>query len=306
MNKTIEPDRQFVDKLEWQLATEYRRINRRRSPNRVSVPRPIVAFALAAGVLLTGVAAIKAADYVHDAWRKKIEVARAETEVLLQQARLDSGREMAERTKALAAKGLVRQEEYQHLKIGQERAVLDLERSRLNLEEVKRSGGAPRDELYAPFVGGRDFVSERLALESRKVELDIELLAEQLKRLEDLHEKALVGAEEPEAVEKEIASRKARIDEIGQRLELRKRFLDAKISAREVEIADRLAVAEANLSAAQSRVDVLAAQMNRLQALQAEGIVSPTETVGMRYGLDSARAELKLAALEVEILKKAL
>jgi hypothetical protein len=99
VNKAFEPDRQFVDRLEWQLAAEYRRINRRRSSERVAVPRPVLAFALAAGVLLTGVAAIKAADFVHDAWRKKIEVARAETDVLLQQARLESGREMAERTR---------------------------------------------------------------------------------------------------------------------------------------------------------------------------------------------------------------
>jgi multidrug resistance efflux pump len=192
------------------------------------------------------------------------------------------------------------------LKIGQERAALDLERSRLNLEEVRHSGVSPRNELYAPFVGGRDFVSERLAVETREIELDIRLLAEHLERLKDLREKALVRAEEPDALEKEIVSRRARIDEIGQRLELRKRFLDGKVSARAVEIEGRLAVAEANLRSAQSKVDVLAARMIRLQALQAEGMVSPTETVGMQYALDSARAELKLAALEVDILKKAL
>ena len=40
----------------------------------------------------------------------------------------------------------------------------------LDLEEVKASGEAPRDELYAPVVGGRDFVSERLEIEKRMLE----------------------------------------------------------------------------------------------------------------------------------------
>jgi len=306
VTKATEPDRQFVDRLEWQLTTEYRRMNRRRSAGRVAVPRRMVAFALAAGVLLTGVAAIKAADYIQDAWRKKIEVARAETEVLLQQARLRSGRELAARTEALAAQGLVRQEEYRVLQIGQERAGLDLERSRLNLEEVKHSGVTPRDELYAPFVGGRDFVSERLGIESQEIELGMELLADRLERLKGLREKGLVAGDEPDAVEREITVRKARIGEIVRRLELRKRFVDGKISAREVEIAGRLAVAEASLRSAQSKVETLTEQLERVQALQAEGMVSPTDADGLRSGLDAAQAELKLAALEVDILKKAL
>jgi multidrug resistance efflux pump len=305
MNRTHEPNPQFVERLEWQLATEYRRMTRQRSSGRVAVPRRMVAFAIVAGVLLTGVAAIRAAEFVQDAWRKKIEVARAETEVLLQQARLESGREMAARTETLAAKGLAHQEEYRVLKLGQEQAGLDLERARLNLEEVKRSGVAPRDELYAPFVGGRDFVSERLAVEIKKIELDAELLADRLTRLRGLQEKGLVSRDEPDSAERETAARKGLIDEIAKRLELRKRFVAGRISAREVEIAGRLAVAEANLNSAQSKVESLTKQLERQEALQSERLISPSEAAGLRSVLDTAQAELKLAALEVDILKKA-
>jgi hypothetical protein len=305
MNRTHEPNPQFVERLEWQLATEYRRMKRQRSSGRVAVPRRMVAFAIVAGVLLTGVAAIRAAEFVQDAWRKKIEVARAETEVLLQQARLQSGREMAARTEALAAKGLARQEEYRVLKLGQEQAGLDLERSRLNLEEVKRSGVAPRDELYAPFVGGRDFVSERLAIEIKKIELDMELLADRLARLRGLQEKGLVSRDEPDSAEREIAARKGRIDEIAKQLELRKRFVAGKISAHDVEIAGRLAVAEANLSSAQSKVESLMKQLKRQEALQSERLVSPSEGAGLRSVLDAAQAELRLATLERDVLKRA-
>jgi hypothetical protein len=305
MSKTYEPDRQFVERLEWQLATEYRRMKRQRSSGKVALPRRAVAFALAAGVLLTGVAAIKAAEYVQDTWRKKIEVARAETDVRLQQARLESGREMVSKTEQLAAKGLVRQEEYRILQIGQERAEFGLEGSRLNLEEVKRSGVAPRDELYAPLVGGRDFVSERLGIESKKLALDMELVADRLERLRNLREKRLISGEEPDAVEKEMAVLKCRIDEIDRRLELRKRFIDRKLSALEVEIADRLTAAETNIRSVQLKVDALTEQLKRVQALQAKGMVSSSETAGMHDALDAAQAELRLATLERDVLKRA-
>ncbi len=74
MPKSFEPDGQFVDKLEWQLSSEFRRTSRLKpAAGRVAVPRWVVAFSLVAGVLLMGVAAIKASDSIKGAWRKKIE-----------------------------------------------------------------------------------------------------------------------------------------------------------------------------------------------------------------------------------------
>ena len=80
MPKNLEPDSQFVNRLEWQLASEFRRTDRLKpAAGKVAVPRRWSPSALAAGVLLMGVAATKAADLIKDSWRKKIEVARLET-----------------------------------------------------------------------------------------------------------------------------------------------------------------------------------------------------------------------------------
>ena len=76
MSKRFEPDSQFVDRLEWQLASEFRRREHLRpAPGRVAVPRSVAVIGLAAGVLLLGVAATKAADLIKDSWRKRIEAA---------------------------------------------------------------------------------------------------------------------------------------------------------------------------------------------------------------------------------------
>jgi hypothetical protein len=96
------------------------------------------------------------------------------------------------------------------LKLAVEKAALDLDRSLLNLDEVKASGQAPRDELYAPVLGGRDFVSERMELERKGLELDVEGLQRPLKRFEQLVENGLVERDQLDALQAEIAVRKGR------------------------------------------------------------------------------------------------
>lgn len=305
MTKTYEPDSRFVERLEWQLASEYRRTNRLKPPaGKVAVSRRMVAVALLVGVLTTGVAVIKAAEYIKDSWRKGLEIARVGTEVKLKTAHLESTREMAAGAEKLASVGAIREEESQILKLGVEKAALDLDKSLLNLDEVKASGVAPRDELYAPVLGGRDFVSERLKIQIKDVERDLEVLRSRLDRLKQMVEVGVVSGGDLDPIQAEIVGRKAMIDEAQKRLDLRKRFVAGEITAHDVEIGDRMAVAEKNLHQAQSRVDSLMKQLERSQAQEALGMISTRETSQLRYALDAAQAELKLAALEVDVLGK--
>jgi hypothetical protein len=305
MPKTVEPDTQFVERLEWQLTSELRRRSRlRKAPARIAVPRPAALVAVLAGVLLTGVAAIKAAEFVQDSWRKKIEVARAETEVRLQEVRLESQSGLVAAAEKRAALGLVRQDEYRFLKIDRERAALDLERSQLNLKEVKRSGTAPRDELYAPLVGGRDFVAERLQIERREAERGLQILAARAEQLRERERLGLIAPDETRSAGRSVSARKARIEEIGKRLDLRRRYLAGEISALGVEVAGRLAAAQASLSAARSKVDGLKERAARAESLRQLGLVSAAETGDLDEALAAAEAEAKLAAVEVEVLEK--
>jgi multidrug resistance efflux pump len=305
MPETYEPDSRFVERLEWQLASEYRRLDRMTPSGKITIPRPVAVITAMVAVLMTGVAAIKAADYIKDSWRKKIELARAETEVELNRARLESVRELAGRTEELFSNRMVQQEEYLSVTLGVEKAGLALERSLLNLDEVKASGLPPRDELYAPLVDGRDFVSERLGIEVKQVEADLKLLTGRRERVQELVAKAVVSGEELSQIQAAIDARKAMIDEIRKRLDLRKRFVSGEITVQEVEIMGRMAAAKGNMNQAQAKVDFLKKELERLQTLEAKGTVSPLETGQLRYGLEAAQAELRLAALEVDILEKA-
>jgi hypothetical protein len=305
MNKQYEPDNQFVENLEWQLSSEFRRASRlKSSPGKIAIPRRIVAIALTIGVLMTGVAVTKAADYIKESWQKKIEIARVETEVELKMVQLESIREMATDIKTRVSNGLIREDEYQAMKIAVKTAELDFKKSQLNLEEVQMSGEIPRNELYAPLVGSRDFVSERLKIEILEVELILEQLKIPLKRAKQLVEQNMAQRADMEAIQGAIAGHKSKIEKIQRQLDLRKRFLAGEITAREVELEGRLKAAENNFHAAQAKVDSLNKQLNRFQALEAQGAISHTEIRQMEFALDAAQAELKLATLEMDVLKK--
>lgn len=305
MNKAYEPDNQFVDRLEWQLSSEYRRANRLKPViGKIAVPRRVVAIAVTIGILMTGVAVTKAADYIKDSWRKKIEMARVETEVELKKVHLESIKEMASDIEIRVSNGLIRADEYQAMKLAVNDAELDLKRSLLNLDEVKMSGDIPRNELYAPLVGSRDFVSERLIIEKEKIELTLEQIRIHLERVKKLAEDKAVRGDEMAHLQAEVTNRKMMTEKIQERLDLRRRFLEGTVTAREVEIEDRITGAERNLQLAQSRVDTLKEQMARMQNLESQGSIESMETRQMEYALAAAEAQLKLAALEMDVLQK--
>jgi hypothetical protein len=264
----------------------------------------MVAIALIAGILVTGVAMTKAADYIKDSWRKKIEIARAETDIQVKKAHLAAMGEMESMAKMRFSDELIHEEEYRATQLASDCAVLDLKRSQLNLDEVRMSGVTPRDELYAPMVGGRDFVSERLQLEKKQIVLHLELLETHTRRVKQLVEQNLAHRDQMDLIQRDIDAQRVKTDKIQKRLDLRKRFLDGESTAREVEIEDRMIGAERSLQLAQSKLDSLKQQLKRLETLETQGMISPTETQQLRYALDAAQAKMRLAALEMEVLEQ--
>ena len=173
------------------------------------------------------------------------------------------------------------------------RAAFDLEKSLLDLEEIKASGEAPRDELYAPLVGGRDFVSERLEIDKKVLEADMDL-----RRARSSN--ASQGEGRPRPPPQERAGRCSRRHWRSRRrgsetsknvLTLRRKFLAGEISAEEMEIQDRMTAAEKDLREARSAVDSRESALDDLRAKEAAGMISEDEVKGVQIGLDAAQAQ---------------
>jgi multidrug resistance efflux pump len=212
---------------------------------------------------------------------------------------------MAGRTDHLFSLGLIGDEENLRMKLAVEKADSDLKTTLINLDEVNASGEIPRNELYAPVVGGRDFVSERLEIEKKQTQQVLKPLESRLSRSRQQVELGLISKDRLDQIEAEMAGEKTTIDGIQKRLDLRKRFVAGMITAEEVEIEDRMTEAERKMSSAQAKLDSLQNQLKRLKNLEAVGLISPTESHEMQSALDAAQFELKLAAVEMDVLKKA-
>jgi len=305
MLKNVEPDSQFVDRLEWQLTSEFRRRDRLKpAARKVAVPRSVVAISLAAGILLMGVAATKAADLIKDSWRKKIEVARLETEVKIKKTFMEFKQLRAGQAEEKYKLGLIEEDGVHGNRLAVGRAEFDLAKSLLDLEEAKISGEAPRDEIYAPLVGGRDFVSERLEIDKKILEADIALRRTRIERhLKARVDLGLIPKSELDGFQAALAVQEGGIGDIEKRLTLRQGFLSGEISAEEMEIQDRMTAAGKDLREARSTVDTMKARLDDLRAKEAAGLISEEEIRGTQMALDAARAQLSLAMEEIEILK---
>jgi len=305
MSKNYEPENQFLERLEWQLTSEYRRTNRlKSSPEKVAISRRMVAVSLMVGTFMTGVAMIKATEVIRDSWKKKIEIARIETEAKLKEVRLGSIREIVSRQEIEYANGLLPEEEYEMMQIVLEKAGQDLQNSQLNLEEVTASGKAPRNELYAPLVRGRDFVSERLIFELNNIELDLGQYKNHFAKQKQRVDVGLVHKSELDALQSAIDAQSVKIVNIQNKLDLRSRFVVGEITAQEIEIKERISVAERNLYMAQSKVEFLNKGIKQLEDRVDVGVVSQTELTQLQYVLRAAQAELDLAVLEMDVLNK--
>jgi len=305
MSNRFEPDAKFVDQLEWQLASEFRRRDRLKpAPGRIAIPRSVAALGLAAGVLLLGVAATKAADLIKDSWRKKIEVARLETDVKIKRAFLEFSQLRAGQAEEKFRMGLIEEEGSQGSRLAALRAESDLDRSLLDLEEAQASGVAPRDELYAPLVNGRDFVSERLEIEKKALALELDYHRGRVERsVRPRVELGLIPKSDLDGHLGLIAAREARLSESETRSNLRRSFLAGEISAEGLEVQTRLTEAERKLGEARSTVAAMTAHLDNLQAKVAAGLISPEEFRGTQMALEAAQAQESLALQEIEILK---
>jgi len=306
MPDRFEPDSQFVDRLEWQLKSEFRRRERLKpAPGRIAVPRSAAVLGLVAGVLLLGVAATKAADIIKDSWRKRIEVARLETEVKIKTAFLEFKKEWSTRIESKYAAGVIAEAELLTARAATEEAAAELERAVLDLAEARVSGEAPRNELYAPLVGGQDFVGERLEIEKRTYQSALKLRRDRIEpAMRHRVELGLEPKSSLDQIQAWLAGDEAGITDVETRLALRRRFVAGEISASELEIQARLSAADKELREARAEIDVVKPGLEDLRAKEAVGVVPSSVVKGAQMVLDKAQARADLALQEIEILKR--
>jgi hypothetical protein len=167
-----------------------------------------------------------------------------------------------------------------------------LERLDSEIAEMRASAAPARDELWAPPVGGRDFVSERLTIEITAAQRVLNVAEQQLRDAERQLRVGTAGAGVVASAEADVRHARQDMALLLKRTDLRRQFLAQRLSseavARELErfeVESELERATADLRAAQERA-ALANQRVR---------------IGTASELDAKRAELEALELSVAL-----
>jgi len=288
------PRKEFVAALEQEIVRTWRAespgIPLHAAPRRRR-DRWRIAAAMAFG-LLVGAGSQLAMAQVQGS-RTRTELERAiEVEREAAQVRLQLAQQEHQRVRDAFNAGVVSEQSLLEAAAMQREIEVALARFDLNLAELRASNAAPRDELWAPLVNGRDFVRERL-------ELDAQLAQQRLQNaeahLEMVRRRAQVGAESTGA----LIEAETRLAEATRNFQVKA----LQVQVRGEALTERLAPAEVTrrLQRRQAEVELnyagkmLATRNRRLE------LAREASSVGLVTELDLKRAELDLLEWEVVV-----
>jgi hypothetical protein len=293
-----EPSKEFLERLELDIAGEVRRRNRHaRVPPWMPQSAKTTVWALAGIVLVSigfGAAGVAAAYQVQTSQRRGDLISGLEqrTEVARQQLKLSTdARTTIERRLSL---GQGNQQDVLEALAKAAEAEAQVKTLESQIEEVRIAGREPSNEISAPMLKARDFVSERLQIQMTVPQAMLEL--ERL-RVRDLERALSIGTGSPLEVE-EASSRLAEVDAgvqtFRKKLEIRQQFLARKIDAATAEL--RVLEVEA-----EQREKALAP---KIALARKESQSTDTKVrIGAASTMDQAEAAMRLEELEMERAK---
>lgn len=298
-----EPDPRFVDSLEGQLGRELRRNSR--SATRSGI-RALKMAGLMIGSVTLGAAAMGAAQQIQNSWRRELLEARLEVQLQMAQQRLNAQREGLETTRQQVELGVRNELDLVHFELQIAQSETDLHLRVLDLDEVQQSGREPLDDLSAPRVDGRDFVSERLRLRMDLASRHLDVVMREAGRTRDQVTLGIIGEQEAEA--RDLATREAelQLDALRRQLDLRSEFLDSDLSAVEAELKTLEVEARNRVVLLDQQLRFVRGELDRYQAAIAAGTVHPITAANMRTQVVEIEAQLQLAQQELMIVQREL
>jgi hypothetical protein len=307
MNEELEPDPGFVDRLEWQLETELRRrrafgpplkryINWRHAGLLTTVVLSVVA----------GYGMALAARYYHDSAEKNLLLGQAEAAVQLAEARVSLTEAYVEELRKRASAGLQGPNDMEALDLELDQARRDLERARLDRQEIDISGEPVRQDLSAPLLEGRDFVSERLRIELAVREDRVRLVRAELEKAQRDLVSGRGDQRQLEPLRQDLLIAEKTTEEPGRDLELRAAYLSGRRSAPEVMALSRLFQARIGLETAEARRTLAQDFVASARHSKGNGLDSPFRLKQAEFEFLAADIQVRLARLEVEHLERQL
>jgi hypothetical protein len=287
------PTAEFRGYLEWQIQTALRREDRFGEPVARRRPGLRTALLVVAALAIGGVAGLVPGYAQENRERQQLlEIARSEATLI--QLRLELVQKEVEQARRRVDAGVA---ERQALSASEDqlRALQTaLSRNQLDVEEIRATSAAPRNDLQAPLVGQRDFVRERLMLDLSNAERLLAAAEQDAARARKRYDVGLTERLEVQQVEADLGQARVQMQLLAARLDLRRRALQGDVKPEEIAPAIHRLELQLQLEQMQRELELSQARLDGARRRLA---------VGTGSEVDVKQAELHILEQQVEIVR---
>jgi hypothetical protein len=301
-------DPEFIARLEGQLTTEYRRLERLGDSHswRSGLSRWLRAALYVLSGLLLGAASVTMGQRAEDAERLELLQRQASLQVSLAEREVELNRMVLDDVQGQVAAGRLVPTAMLSAQAALVASEARLRLLNLDAEEINARRGPVQNEISAPRVDGRDFFSERLQLGLDVISARNPSLDEVIRLAEVRVQAGTAPSESLRPLTTERARLNAEAERIRETLALRQSFLNGDIDAVAAEQRHRLLLATTRRRSAESQLAELRTANTALQERYAAGIAPQTEVVAMQREILQAEAEVQMAEIEVQLIEREL
>ena len=284
---------EFRAHLEWQITSAVRRQTRFAEPTGGGASRLHVAVVAVVALFVGGIA-VTASGELQDAKQRDLLIATANQEEALVRMRVELARADLQEVQRRFETGTSDRPALQAAQRQLRAMEMELQRIRLDMEEIQQTSAAPRNDLQAPLVGKRDFVRERLGLQLDTAERGLAAAEEGLAQAKQRVSVGVAPMTAQLQADAELAAARARLQELRIAIEMRGRSVTGDVKVEELAAEQRRRQLMLQQEVVQQQLQIARARIEELRRLVEIGTASQ---------LDLKRLEVEMLEREVELQK---
>jgi outer membrane protein TolC len=297
------PRPEFRAHLEWQIATALRREQRFIEPvTRRTVTRFGSALALLAAMAIGAVGATASGELQESRERDAL-VTAVRSEENVARLRLELARSAFEDARRRVEVGTASRDTMLSAEVEVQAMEAALKRLALDVEEIQATAKAPRNDLDAPMVGERDFVSERLKLQLAAAQTGLVAAERQLAEAQRRFEVGVASTVARLQAQADVMEARVRLEQLRDTIDLRQRAAAGALKSAEIAAAVRRLELSARHKLVAEQVTVARARIEEVR--KRVGVGQATELELKRAEVELLERELEMKALQQEMEKLA-
>jgi hypothetical protein len=307
MQAPHEPRDGFVDRLEWQISSELRR-RQRTGPATWLPSSPFKAAAaivlVVIGSMALGGAVMVAAMQAQDNARRDLLTSGYERRLELARARLANARThltAVQRDVAVGAQPAIRQEE---ARLNVTEAELEIQLVELQLQEVRLTSRDPVNDISAPLVSGRDFVTERLQASLLGPEHALSLARTNAQAMRRRMEVGLSTVTDLAEAEARVLELETAVASLQRKLQIRRQFVSGQLTATQADLRVIEGEAEQRVKALEPRIALARKHVADAERRFQVGVATHVDLAEARLRLSTLEADLAKAQLDLALIRK--